>query len=105
MVVAASILFKALLEIWLIGSKTETVPGESNIVFISIINIGLFLSNKLARKHSARRLQVKKLVTVQPILWLSHNCRLKQGRSRVRVRIRTSIPIPCFIFLTTVTTD
>ena len=68
MVVAASIIAKALLEIWLVGSKTETVPGESNIVFISIINIGLFLSNRPARKHSARRLQVKKLVTVFNVL-------------------------------------
>ena len=58
MVVAASIIAKAILEIWLVGSKTETVPGESNVVFISIINIGLFLSNKAAKKHCARRLQV-----------------------------------------------
>ena len=64
MVVAASIIAKAILEIWLVGSKTETVPGESNVVFISIINIGLFLSNKAARKHSVRRLQVNKLVII-----------------------------------------
>ena len=59
MVVAALIIAKALFEILLVGTKTETVPGESNVVFISSINIGLFLSNKPARKHSARRLQVK----------------------------------------------
>ena len=68
MVVAALIIAKALFEILLVGTKTETVPGESNVVFISSINIGLFLSNKPARKHSARRLQVKKLGIVFSVL-------------------------------------
>ena len=56
MVVAVSIIGKAILDFW---SKPETVPGESNIVFISVINIGLFLSNKQAQKYVVRRVQVK----------------------------------------------
>ena len=69
MVVAASIIGKAILEICL-GPKMEMemVPGESNIVLISIINIGLFLSNRQARRHAARRLQVEQSVKVLNVL-------------------------------------
>ena len=69
MVVAASIIVKAMLEIWISKLEMEqgkTVPGESNIVFISIVNIGLFASNQEAQKHVVRRLQVKSPVKV---LW------------------------------------
>ena len=67
MVVAASIIVKAMLEIWISKLEMEqgkTVPGESNIVFISIVNIGLFASNQEAQKHVVRRLQVKSPVKV-----------------------------------------
>ena len=74
MVVAASIIGKAILEICL-GPKMEMemVPGESNIVLISIINIGLFLSNRQARRHAARRLQVEQSVKVLKVLKVSRH--------------------------------